>query len=567
VTAARVYPYRARGQAAQWWDVRAWPSLHMQTHAEAQRPYLTINLYPEDPWDGEGGLVLRPGRRRFTAGSTAARLASNVGAQLIFDANFGQSLVKTVVVAGGQIYSLNWTAKTITTEITTAQLTAASITLSSTVQCYACMFGNVMVICDANTNRPFTWNGTTGVGLTSLTNGPARVVGAPTVFYAKLFFIKGTDHLTVVWSEENQANTGYEAGGFNNAWSLTQTGRSWLTAIQGTNEGLYYFRNTSVGVIRGAVTTDFQTAGVHDDISQVYGCENASNVLFAQNTLYWADPGARLFRYTPGGGAPLELTQQLINFSRHRSMGLQGADNLDVQSPWNADESTTGELRGVFTGAKGVTFNPVLQQVRLAVVGAATTNLLVLFDARTGQFQGIWHYAAGTSIATNYGALVVATDTTNGAAQLTQSDVMTDTLGYVFWAPLGDRTQAETRYADEVFNSAGSAFAGSLIGPMHGRSEAADWHFDRLDVSLITRVGSNVVTVRGHTPRQTGTLLSQVVADGNNAERRFSFGLNLNGRWCVPVIKVNGATDGVSRWTILGYALRGRRASETPRTK
>src|SRR3990172_6340077 len=50
---------------------------------------------------------------------------------------------------------------------------------------------------------------------------------------------------------------------------------------------------------------------------------------------------------------------------------------------------------------------------------------------------------------------------------------------------------------------------------------------------------------------------SVVVADGNNAERRFSCGLNLNGRWCVPVIKVNGATDGVSRWTIL----------ETPRTK
>jgi hypothetical protein len=79
-----------------------------------------------------------------------------------------------------------------------------------------------------------------------------------TVYYAKLFMLK-RDRKTIVWSEENQPNTGYEAGGYNNAWELTQTSNEPLTAIIGTNEALYYGRKTSVGAIRGACQLD-----VHD---------------------------------------------------------------------------------------------------------------------------------------------------------------------------------------------------------------------------------------------------------------------------------------------------------------
>lgn len=151
--------------------------------------------------------------------------------------------------------------------VTAAQLAGAGIALAATGRVFLVPFGAYLCVTDG-VNTPFVWDGTSGAGLTELTNAPV-FYGRPTVYYGKLIAIKATERDTIVWSEENQPNVGYEAGGFNNAWSLTQTGGGQLYALQGTNAALYYFRADRCGAIRGAVTTDFQASGVHDDVGAV----------------------------------------------------------------------------------------------------------------------------------------------------------------------------------------------------------------------------------------------------------------------------------------------------------
>lgn len=193
-----------------------------------------------------------------------------------------------VLIAGGQIYRDNGASWVVV--ISTANLTAAAITLATTGRVFTVVFGAYLIVTDG-VNTPFAWDGTQNGGLTKLTNAPV-FYGRPTVYYGKIVGIKSTDRKTIVWSEENQPNSGYEAGGFNNAWSLTQTGGGDLYALQGTNEALYYFRADRCGAIRGAVTTDFTASGTHDDVGAV-GTTDPEAVAAWGSRVWFADRDGR----------------------------------------------------------------------------------------------------------------------------------------------------------------------------------------------------------------------------------------------------------------------------------
>lgn len=150
-------------------------------------------------------------------------------------------------------------------------------------------------------HKPFMWDGTLNGGITVL-NNCSDGARSPAVYYGKLFFVKSTvasDQSTIIWSEENQPNTGYEAGGFLNVWPLTQQGQDAIRALVGTNEGLYYFRASSIGAIRGAVTPDFVAAGVHDNISTLIG--TISRPAFINDRLWFTDKAGRPWMRTPSG--------------------------------------------------------------------------------------------------------------------------------------------------------------------------------------------------------------------------------------------------------------------------
>lgn len=267
--------------------------------AVPDRARLLQNCYPLDPVNGSA-VVGRPGFRQ--AGSQLGAVGKRAG-QLVCEFTKRDGTTRTVAIVGGQgIYTFNWTTRAWTQVVTVANLTTASITLSETARCYAVTFTDKLVISDG-VNKPFTWDGTSGAGgLVSLTNCPV-LYGQPVVYYAKLFGIKNTERSTLVWSEENAPNTGYEATGYNNAWTLSQTNSEGFYALCATDEALYCFRARSVTKVLGAVSPTFSSTGTREAVSEEVGTASPASVVRTSNgMIYFLDSLGRPQGIVPGVG-------------------------------------------------------------------------------------------------------------------------------------------------------------------------------------------------------------------------------------------------------------------------
>lgn len=272
--------------------------------------YYAVNMCPLDPING-GPYVRRYGD--YYIAPTNATTVQWVG---VFRRRGG---FLNVIVQDGEIltFAVSGGGGAWSKDVTTANFATAGITFSTTALVYATTYNNYLIINDG-VNRPFAWDGTAGAGgLTSLANAPSKVYGAPSVMAGKLFLIKNVaassaDRDTIVWSEENSF-TGFEAGGFNNAWTLTQQGAGPLYAIYGTEGGLYYFRANSIGFIRGAVTTDFSAAATRDNVSNSVGTVCPGGVTLAGQDIWFADSRGYP-HYIPPGGQPIPVWQDIADF-------------------------------------------------------------------------------------------------------------------------------------------------------------------------------------------------------------------------------------------------------------
>lgn len=256
---------------------------------------LLRNVYPRDPIHSSG-VVGRPGFDQI-----GAQLGSGGDVQFIGQYTEIDGTEHTIAIVGGTFYTLNWSTSTWTNVLTAANFTTASITVSTTARFYAVPFAGEIVFSDG-TNTPWSWDGTTNGGLTELTNAPVAF-GPPTVYYGKLFFIKATERSAFVWSEENQPNTGYEAGGYNNAWTIAQTDNNRLTCLLGANEALYVFREYSITQVVGEVTTNFQSTGTREAVSSTVGTSAPGSVFFDGSTILFADSQGRPHFIKPGSEA------------------------------------------------------------------------------------------------------------------------------------------------------------------------------------------------------------------------------------------------------------------------
>ncbi len=244
--------------------------------------------------DSDADFPIIEGRPGFVI--AGASMGASAAVQWIGQLSKASGTEVSAVVCAGEIWDYNWGTDTLTKRVTTANLTTASITLSATARVYACEFADTLVFTDG-TNRPFTWDGTAGAGgLVSLTNGPAVAYGKPWVHYGKLWFIKNSERNTPVWSEEGQANTGYEAGGYTNAWTLRQTATEGFVAGASTNEGLVVFRGNSITLISGEVTPNFSTTGNDEAISETTGCRSPDGVLNVSGTIYFLSNDRRVLQ-------------------------------------------------------------------------------------------------------------------------------------------------------------------------------------------------------------------------------------------------------------------------------
>ncbi len=207
----------------------------------------------------------------------------------------------SVGIVDGEIYTYNWGTDAWTKQVTTANLTTAGVTLSSSARVRGVVFFDTLVLSDG-VNKPFTWTGASGAGgLTSLTNAPVAY-GQPVVYYSKLFFIKNTERDTIVWSEEGLANTGYEAGGYNNAWSLGGTKGENIVSLAARNDSLGVIRPRSTTVITGAVNDAFQTTGTRAAVSERIGTSSPDGVLVLDEGTIILDSDGRPQFWPNGGG-------------------------------------------------------------------------------------------------------------------------------------------------------------------------------------------------------------------------------------------------------------------------
>lgn len=293
----------------------AGPFTHMVYNADVFRNepgsvYYAQQMVPADPVDG-GPYVRR-------ASDWAGITAPNITVLQFLGVLRRRSGFLNVMIADGQIWSATIAGGPWSLVVTTANFATATITISTAATIHAVTFNNQLVVNDG-VNRPFTWDGSAGAGgLVSLTNAPAVCFGKPAVYYGKIFWIKdvaaaSADRSTLVWSEENAPNTGYEAGGYNNAWTLEQSGAGPLVAILGTNEALYYWRPTAIGRIGGAVTPDFRTAGTHDDVSRTVGTTSPGGVALGEAEIWFPDAKGWPWML-PIGGVPESRVSDIADF-------------------------------------------------------------------------------------------------------------------------------------------------------------------------------------------------------------------------------------------------------------
>lgn len=266
--------------------------------------HMALNLLPLNPDNPESPLLQRMGLQPT---GTAGVVTGTVKTAGVLLSGTGQETEWILATTGLWVGGVN-----VVTAANFATAGCANL-LHATEPIYWCVFANTIVfnldltnVNPAFTIEPVQWSGANGAAsLTKLLNA-GLCYGRPTVRSAKLFFIRFTERDTIVWSEENDATTGYDAGGFSNIWVLAQTGTAPLFALQGTNDGLYYFRARSTGVIRGEVNTDFVTASTHDAVSQTIGTTTPEGVTYANGAIWFTDQNGAP-NVLPNGGYPRQV--------------------------------------------------------------------------------------------------------------------------------------------------------------------------------------------------------------------------------------------------------------------
>lgn len=482
--------------------------------ARPDRAQSLINSWIKDADVVSPRIVGRPG---FEAITTQMGTGGGRAVQAIHQYTKTDGTEKPMVVCGGELWELDMSAKTATKRIATADLTAATITLSATAQVFCVNSANKMVVSDG-TNTPFDWDGTSGGGLTKLTNAPV-FYGQPVVYYGKLFAIKNTDRTTLVWSEEAANNTGYEAGGYNNAWTLRQTSQEPLFALGATNSVLYVARQNSTTHIQGEVTPELSSFGTREGNEEV-GTRSPGGMIVIDDQCYMATSDRRVVR-------------------------LSGTEAIDVSvgaretfASWSATLASKIEVALWDAGADGLRLIMGFPET-----GQTDMNAYLCINPRTGETESIWRGFVATAIGTLRNA--------NGERRFMHGAGSTPTAldeGYVYIHEVPTGT-----VFDDQFISATRAIAHRLTTPALGASATTELQWVRGDITFDAPTALTNVTVTISTPRGDKTLstaLSYTSASGTSkwnqakwnqgkwaarraSERHVSFGIqNTWGRWC-----------------------------------
>jgi hypothetical protein len=487
------------------------------------------------PGPENAGLTGRPG---FTAMGTALGSAGVRTTQAILTWTKASGTRETTAIVGGKIYGYDWVTDAWTEVVTASNLSSASITLSTTARVALVPFADGLVVSDG-VNTPFWWSGAAGAGgLTKMTNAPV-FYGPPTVYYSRLVGIKlvAGDRMTIVWSEPGAPNTGYEAGTFQNAWDNPGGYSAPLTAICGTNEALYVFRERVSLAITGAVTSDWATAGTRANLSEDVGTLSPWAVRAIRQGVLAVDADAQPWVFRFGEPQPLPLWADCRQTVRGTPRAVLG----EVQAV--VDDCTDAVVIGY------------------PEVGQTQCTVWLAFSQRSLQFMGVWGWDAPADRA---GEVVDA----NGVARWAHAGSADGVLyahGDLENGPWDDDLAAGTQYIDHAVVSAPLGYDLDRELVVH-QIEAA------LSGTGISSVSVGYETPRGQSVPQTVSVASaglggtwdvddwdEVNWAGITRDQRVAVGTLGRGRW-VRVRVTHSAADepfGLTVFRVTASAVTG----------
>lgn len=249
------------------------------------------NCYIPDPANGSGLYA----RRGFQIVNIFNPYAGRAQASFC---HVGSSVTTNFYITNGRLYRTNTAFSTFT------DITPVGITIDpDVIRVYFCSFGEQLIISDG-VNRPWIASNLTASPITGASidyDGAGTLwsaYGRPAEYSGSLFFIINQvgsvpARSTITWSAPGDASIGYEQDPYDFSWYLIQTGGEPIYAIWGTNIGLYYFRDKSIGLIAGTPGPDLQSSHTSDAIAANVGCLQSATIAQWGNTIFFCDAQGR----------------------------------------------------------------------------------------------------------------------------------------------------------------------------------------------------------------------------------------------------------------------------------
>lgn len=370
---------------------------------------------------------------------------------------------------------------------------------------------------------------------------PWAAYGRPTIYQSSVFFIVSqtngtTDRQTIVWSEPNQPTVGYQQTDYDDAWTIAQTDPGQLYAIQGTNQGLFYARQASWGVVQGTPSSTFSTTATSDLVSENIGCVCPASVEVYGRYLYFLDQIGRPQRFALGGSPEalwLQLRQDYDTYQQANSEVLESTRieqygwatfsptlNLYLAAPWWGLDATND-----------ITYTPILMHA---------------FDGTTGRYVGQWaiqskNETTGGGVPTRIGGILrtdKGQDHVGVIGWAVAGGTSASDEGYFWWQGLGRNT---TWWDVAGTGSNAAPVRWSITTPRLGYSMVTQYAWTQLRITgyasqgngVPSQAGSASMTIVGTTSAQAnvaqGTVtMAQSPSDG--VRRVVAAVSNLNGR-------------------------------------
>lgn len=306
---------------------------------------------------------------------------------------------------GGSVYALQ------DDQTTLIDVTPSGITIDTAARVGVVSISNVIVVTDG-VNTPWVGSALSATSAMTGTKIPINAAGddwtaygPPTIYQGSVFFIAKTvpigsaiqPGVGMVWCEPNQPLVGYTQSGYADFWNIIEQGgprgNAPLSALWGTNSGLYYFRAIGIGVAVGTPSLSFSTTATRDSVSADIGCVAPWSLDQYGNTMFFADTYGRAMML-PIGGAPVAIWKQLaalqdsaLSYGLLQSVLAENCSGCIVPelNLYALAVFSGGEYRVSTAGAYRVTTTGVY---RIANVSLPTE--LEMFDATSGNYAGRW---------------------------------------------------------------------------------------------------------------------------------------------------------------------------------